>query len=128
MEAAVKRLKHGLAAAFRNQVMTMLELQLAFKRISSWVNSRPIYAHAKPGGAEGSEYLQAITPNHLILGRSSPDAFHPEWDLLAGPYARLNYVHDLTQAWWRQWAVQQLPELVPTPRWRAGWRGCCCRS
>ena len=119
MESAVKRLKHGLSAVFRNQTMSIMELQLAFRRISSWVNSRPIYAHAKPGGGEGSEYLQAITPNHLLLGRSSPEAFHPEWDLLAGPHARLNYVHDLTLAWWRQWAVQQLPELVPTPRWRA---------
>lgn len=119
MEAAVKRLKRGLAAAFHNQTMSIMELQLAFRRISSWVNSRPVYAHAKPGGAEGSEYLQAITPNHLLLGRSSPQAFHPEWDIMAGPYARLSYVHDLTQSWWRQWAVQQLPELVPTPRWRA---------
>ena len=119
LESAVKRLKKTLSATFRNHTMSILDLQLTFRKISSMVNSRPIYAHAKPGQQEGTEFLQALTPNHLLLGRSSPDVFHPHWDAMAGPYARLNYVMDITDAWWKQWTLQNLPELVPCPRWRS---------
>ena len=118
MESAAKRLKVSLKAIYGNQTMSLVELQLAFRKVSSLVNSRPVYAHAKPAGDGNSEYLQAITPNHLLLGRSSPEVHHPEWDALAGLHSRLSYVHDLTEAWWKQWQVHNLAELVPTRAWR----------
>ena len=118
LEATVKRLKRSLAATYGKQILSVPELELAFRKVSSLVNSRPVYAYSKPGAGEGSEFLEQLTPNHLLLGRSGPDAVHPQWDMLAGPHARLSYVSDLTQAWWRQWTVHNLADLVPTRAWR----------
>ena len=118
LESVVKKLKKTLKHTFGKQVLTTFELELAFRKASSLANSRPVYAHSKPGASESSEYLQQITPNHLLLGRASPETHHPEWDLLAGPHARLSYVSDLTESWWRQWTVTNLPDMVPTRNWR----------
>ena len=118
MESCVKRLKAALAVTYGKQTLSMVELQLAFRKVSALVNARPVYAHCKPAGDGHSEFLQAITPNHLLLGRSSPEAEHPQWDAMAGPHSRLSYVNDLTESWWKQWQVHNLADMVPTRCWR----------
>ena len=113
VEALVKSVKRALLSIIDSDtIMSPLELQTAMYQAAQLVNQRPIGRHPKK--PEEGTYL---TPNDLLLGRSSPD-------IPQGPYKERNsnkYRHDQIQkivaAFWERWMREVFPSLVIQPKW-----------
>ena len=73
IESFVKKFKQSLEL-YNKTGFNYAELQAAFKKISSVLNSRPISARYGPRHAEcDPDYLEFITPNMLLTARSGVD-------------------------------------------------------
>ncbi len=94
--------------------VTPLELQTIFMEISNICNERPI-GLSKPR-ADGT--YTVLTPNHLLMGRSSnilPDDTELSEDL---PYAsRYRLINHVTTVFWKKWCDEVAPRLVFRQKW-----------
>ena len=118
-EAQVKVLKKSLHHALPpGLVLSYAELVTLLSKISYSVNSRPLGLSSTSEGSQQEDYLSPITPNQLLLGRSddySPVLDYDESDKLT---ARLSYVSEVYNSWWKAWYQQVLPTLVPCKKWK----------
>ena len=123
IESFVKRFKWSLGL-YRESGLNYAELQSLFKKIASVLNSRPISARYGPRHTEcDPDYLELITPNMLLTGRSGVDLPGKEFTVDDSPSARLAYRQELEHAWWEQWKVQCFDSLLPTKSWTREKRG-----
>ena len=88
------------------------ELQVVLAKAADIANNRPIGVKSLNEGD-----IQAITPNMLLLGRTSTisnteveDGDEDSQHVLPG---RLSYLEQLLSDWWSQWNRQVFPNLVP---------------
>ena len=71
-------------------------------------------------------FLSVVTPNQLLLGRTSDAAPPLAYQEEDGKFARrLAYVSSVYDAWWSKWMKQVLPTLVPIRRWRRVKKNLC---
>ncbi len=102
--------------------LTPLELQTTLYEISNICNERPL-GLSKPR-EDGSYVL--ITPNQLLLGRSSnilPDDTDIAESLpMAARYRLVKHVSD---AFWHQWSSYVSPSLVVRQKWHVKSRNLC---
>ena len=124
IEAQVKRFKRSLELYLKSS-LNYAELQSAFKRIASVLNSRPISARYGPRHTDcDPDYLELITPNMLLTARTGVDLPMREYSDDDTPIRRLAYKQELEEAWWQQWKVQCFDSLLPTRcRWTQEQRG-----
>ena len=112
-ESLIKSIKKSLSHTIGNNVLTFSGLQMVFFEVASIINSRPI------GIISGSDATcpHPITPNHLILGRSTSDVatgpFHNTKDV----NKRYRFLMKLVTDWWNKWYEIVLPSLVPSYKW-----------
>ena len=59
-----------------------------------------------------------LTPNHLLLARSTAEPTKLEYDEGDKFSRRLAFVQSLQDEWWRRWIAEVLPTLVPCKRWK----------
>ena len=96
--------------------LTFAELQVVLSGAADIANNRPVGVRNLNEGD-----LQAITPNMLLIGRTSTVANEvveekeDEEQML--PH-RLTYLNELLDAWWSQWNHQVFPNLVPYQRFK----------
>ena len=97
-----------------NTTLTFSELQTVLYEIANIINSRPI------GVVTGSdpEQPRAITPNDLILGRSTGKVPHGPFDNCRSVNKRFRFLQNLVTEWWDSWYAVVLPSLVPSYKWR----------
>ena len=81
--------------------------------VSTIINARPI------GIVSGSDPSQPspITPNHLLLGRSTPEVVDGHFDYDKNVNKRHVFLKSLVDQWWRKWYDAVLPSLVPSYKW-----------
>ena len=86
---------------------------MVFFEVANIVNSRPI------GIISGSDPScpDPITPNHLILGRSTPDVATGPFDDTLNVNKRYEFLQQLVNSWWNRWYQTVLPSLVPCYKW-----------
>ena len=114
MEAMVKQFKKSLDL-YKQTGLTYAELQSAFKRIAAVINSRPVSARYGPRQEQSDpDYLEVITPNMLLTGRSGVDLPSREYSDDDSPGLRLAYREELERSWWARWKVQCFDSLLPT--------------
>ena len=117
IESFVKRFKLSLAL-YQDSGLDYAELQSIFKKIASVLNGRPISARFGPTHAEcDPDYLEFITPNMLLTGRTGIDLPLREFGDDDCPRRRLAYKEKLVQDWWNQWSIQCFDSLLPTKSW-----------
>ena len=119
-ESLIRSVKRSLHHVIGENVLTFSELQVAFFKIANIINSRPI--GVTPGN--DPEFPQALTPNDLILGRSTnepPQGPFLKKITIAKRYA---YVQELVDNWWSRWYDTVLPSLVPCHKWLQRHRNC----
>ena len=94
-------------------LLTFSELQLAFFEIANIINSRPI------GVTPGSDpdCPLAITPNDLLLGRSTNEVPNGPFNTKVSVTRRFTYVQEIVDNWWKHWYDLVLPSLVPSYKW-----------
>ena len=99
-------------------VLKYSELVTLLAKISHSINSRPLGLSSTSQDSQQEDFLQPITPNQLLLGRSDDEAQPLEYDQSDKLTARLAYVSGVFNSWWRSWCKQVLPTLVPIKRWK----------
>ena len=63
------------------------------------------------------DYLELITPNMLLTGRTGVDLPMRDYSVDDTPGRRLAYRQELEEAWWQQWKIQCFDSLLPTKSW-----------
>ena len=113
-ERRIGVIKNLLRLSIGDTFVSPLELLTIFMEISNICNERPIGV-SKPR-ADGT--YTVLTPNHLLLGRSSnilPDDADLAEDLhYASRYRMINHV---TTAFWHRWCIEVAPRLVLRQKW-----------
>ena len=103
---------------YKESGLNFAELEASFKKIASTLNSRPITARYGTRQVDSDpDYLEIITPNMLLTGRTGRDL--PLYDYADNfePTRRLAHKKDLEQTWWERWKVQGLDSLFPRKSW-----------
>ena len=113
-EALINSIKRSLSHIIGNNILTFAGLQTVFYEVATLINARPI------GIVTGSDPSCpiAITPNHLLLGRSTPEVAHGLFDNDDSASKRQLFLQSLVEDWWKNWYRSVLPSLVPSYKWR----------
>ena len=118
-EATVKVLKKSLLLALHPGVeLTYPELVTLLAKISYSINARPLGLSSVSNTSQQEDIMMPISPNMLLLGRSSdtsPPLIYSEDERFC---TRLAYIAQLEQEWWDRWYKQVLPTLFTYKRWK----------
>ena len=117
-EAFVKKTKRTLAHTYGGKSLNFHEMETALKRAASILNSRPVSAICCRKGGVDPDFITALTPNMLLLGRANCDAPFKNYEDSESPLARLQYIAEVESLFWHQFKVQDFHNLVPTKKWR----------
>ena len=117
-ESFVKKTKRTLAHTYGDKSLTFHEMETALKRAASILNSRPMSAICCRKGGVDPDFITALTPNMLLLGRANCDAPLKNYEDTETPLARLQYIAEIESLFWHQFKVQDFHNLVPTKKWR----------
>ena len=117
-ESFVKKTKRTLAHTYGSKSLTFHEMETALKRAASILNSRPVSAICCRKGGVDPDFITALTPNMLLLGRANCDAPLKNYEDSETPLARLQYIAEVESLFWHQFKVQDFHNLVPTKKWR----------
>ena len=112
-ESLIKSVKRTIKHKIGPHVFTFAQLQTALFEISNIINSRPL------GIAPGSDPTdpQPLTPNDLLLGRSSGEVPQGPFDSGKSTTKRFRFLQQLVDDWWQHWYQSVLPTLVPSYKW-----------
>ena len=119
--AIVKRL---IKVSVGDSRITPIEFQSILMEVANICNERPI-GSAEPR-SDGTYAL--ITPNQLLLGRSSnilPDDTEIVEGLPFNLSARYRLVHHVTTQFWKRWSEEVSPSLVVRQKWHSKGRNLC---
>ena len=118
-ESMVKVLKRTLKLTLHPGVeLTYPELQTLLAKITYTVNSRPLGLTSVSEGSQQEDVMMPLTPNMLLLGRSSsvsPPMVYSSDDRFC---TRLAYVSQVEQEWWDRWIKNVLPTLLAYRKWK----------
>ena len=117
VEIFVKKFKRSLKHRFGDKLMYLLELQAAFKVVAGILNSRPVYARWGSRGGNDTDFLSALTPNMMLLGRANVGLPVRDYDRSDKPLLRIKYVEECIAQWWNQFQTQHFSSLVPRQKW-----------
>ena len=112
VEALVKSAKKILHIVLQNQRLRPSEFCAVLYGVANSINERPI------GCMNVDSDLSVITPNSLLLGRSTaknPGNWHPT----ENTYQRFNLVHQIQQSFWKQWLTSTAPSLLTDAKWHS---------
>ena len=104
---------------------TQQEFTTAVKRIACVLNSRPVHARMGPTGGVDPDFIEPLTPNMLLLGRSDCHQVPRHYEDTSNATERLAYVCEVEKAWWNQFRCQAFSSLVPTQKWDQEKRSIC---
>ena len=94
------------------------ELVTLLARISYTVNDRPLGLAETSASNEQEDFLAPLTPNMMLLGRSSSISPPMTYNANEKFCARLAYVAEVEKDWWRSWVKQVLPTLFSYKKWK----------
>jgi hypothetical protein len=118
-ESTVKVLKKSLSLAVgTGVVLAYSELVTLLAQISHSINCRPLGIDRVSADSQQEEFFVPVTPNHLLLGHSGEDAPALDYEDNSPVTARMAYVTQVYEAWWRLWIKQVLPTLIPARKWK----------
>ena len=118
-ESTVKVMKRSLNLALqKGQVLAYAELVTLLARIATSINSRPLAISRTSSSSDQPDSLLPLTPNHLLLARSTSEPSALEYLDDDKFSRRMAYVQCLHDSWWKSWIAEVLPTLVPCKRWK----------
>ena len=116
-EIFVKKVKRSLVHTYGDKNLNLQEFITAVKRVANVLNSRPVYAVMGPTGGADPDFIQPLTPNMMLTGRTTRNMPARQYEDTSEPLVRLAYVTELEKLWWGQHKVQDFLSLVPTMKW-----------
>ena len=112
-ESLIKSVKRSIRHVVGQNILTFSELQLMLFEIANVINSRPIGTTP----SSDPECPTALTPNDLLLGRSSNEVPNGPFESSPTIARRFKFVQSLVDDWWQRWYESVLPSLVPCYKW-----------
>ena len=107
-ERLVRSYKKALNAVLQNQVLTDEVLVTAIAEVESLVNRRPLTEVSSD-----VDDLEALTPNHFIIGRASPNLPPRIFvDKETSSHKRWRQAQVITTHIWNRWLREYLPGLT----------------
>ena len=94
------------------------ELITLLAKITYSGNSRPLVLANISPSSQQEDHMMPLTPNMLLLARSSnvsPSLVYSGEDRFC---ARLAYVAQVEKEWWDRWIKQVLPTLFSYKKWK----------
>ena len=112
-ERLVGSAKRALRVVIGDRLVTDEVLATVLAEVEHMLNSRPLtYVSSSAGDP------QALTPNHILLGRESPGlppgAFSEE-DL--STRRRWRHAQQIAEHFWRRWSKEYVPTLMKREKW-----------
>ena len=118
-EAMVKALKKSLSQTLHpGVILTYDELVTLLARITSAINSRPLGLSSTSNSDQQEDNLLPLTPNHMLLGRSSPETPPMEYSESDKFCQRVAFVAAVEKEWWDRWVKFVLPTMFPLRKWK----------
>ena len=117
-ESQVKSLKKALDLAMFGNDLDYAEFSTLLSKIAYTMNSRPLDIAREGLKSSLDTELQPITPNQILLARSSNSSPVPEYSYDDKVLTRLAYVQKVEKAWWDKWIKSVFPTLLPNNKWR----------
>lgn len=112
-ERLVSSVKRALRVVLGNQLVTDEVLSTVLTEVEFMLNSRPLTYVSNDAGDQ-----EALTPNHLLLGRDSPSlppgVFSGEQLSLRRRWRR---AQQLAEHFWKRWHKEYLPTLIKRGKW-----------
>lgn len=112
-EAAVKSAKRHLVKMSGSALLNFEEMSTLLCRVEAVLNSRPL----TPVSDSPSDYT-VLTPGHFLIGGNI--MLPPEPDCAEVPRDKLNrwkLIQCITQAFWKRWSTEYLPQLQTRGKW-----------
>ena len=117
-EALIRLVKRGIGLSIGESTLTYGELQTVLFNVANLLNERPI--GCKPGcDPELGSYL---SPNDLLLGRTSNDVPVEIWNECASSTSRLQFLNRVTNNFWKRWLRDYWPTLIVQQKWHTSRR------
>ena len=98
--------------------MTYDELVTLLARITSAINSRPLGLSSTSNTDQQEDNLVPLTPNHMLLGRSSPETPPMEYSDSDKFCQRVAFVAAVEKEWWDRWKKFVFPTMFPLRKWK----------
>ena len=111
-ESMVKLTKSALKVIVGQQTLSWNEMATVFAEVECLVNSRPL---GYP--SNDANDLQLLTPNHLVLGRATPDAPQGPFRETKSSRRRFEYVQSLIQQFCQRFQREFLQRLMRRSKW-----------
>ena len=112
-ERVVRSVKRALVAVIGHDAVTDEMLLTVMAEVEGLLNSRPLtHVSADPND------LQALTPNHFLIGRASPNlppGIFDDSDL--SRRRRWRHAQRVVDHFWKRWRREYLPELTVRRKW-----------
>ena len=109
----VKTCKNALRKAIGSQLLIQFELYTVFLEVANLVNQRLI--GRVPNDPDDGGY---ISPNHMLLGRASPEVVQGPFKESRNPCHRVEFVHKIVDSFWKCWSREVFPSLVHRKQWQ----------
>ena len=111
-EAMVQTMNKALKKAIGDTVLTPFELYTCLLEVANLVNQRPIGRN--PNDPDNGAYL---CPNNILLGRASTTVPQGPFHHTENPRHRFEFCQKIVDSFWKRWARDVLPRLVPRKKW-----------
>ena len=112
-ERMVQAVKQPLKCILKNSLLTDVQLETVFSEVECIVNSRPLTAVS-----DDINDLEALTPNHFLLGRANPNLAPGIFDIKdESSRKRWRRVQVMTEQFWKRWRQEYLPMLSVRQKW-----------
>ena len=115
----MKVLKRTLKLALNpGVILSYPELVTLLARISYTINSRPLGLIGVSDSSQQEDHMSPLTPNMMLLGRSSNFSPALEYSSDDRFCSRLAYITQVEKDWWDKWIVQVWPTLFSYKKWK----------